>query len=1007
MKNFTLRFPLVMLFVFSISGGYSQAWQYGAPFDTTAPPSVYTKVATSYPRTYLLDSLKFPYPTTSWFKCLFYAKRINNVYPDSMVGCGPVFTYPYAVGLGTMPVPGYVSYSKACNRLGLGYQPYALTVDSHGFPGENSVVFASGFDWYFGAVDSTHTPDKITFRPFIKTYDELSVTLKYRRADNRPGSMEAPIVKGMPYVTMKYSWLTPYFASQGRTIQAYSVDGINFINLPNPGPVTVRNKRFILKMAADGGVGNNIYYVLYASDSVTVNLYFDHKGQGSPFQGAMIFQQPFNGYLRAAYLASRAKSGSNPQYDDTVNMAQKLRVLDNYCRFYPTGGTVSASIDNGANIADMKFQWASSDPSNDSLLMLALPHHVDVLSAMTAIDTVLTQYQCIYGQLKAVSGKTWNMQEPLITTGWISPEHNLTNNTIDKYRQELFDALKGDRDTITGATAYAVPGYLNQVHTSTYFGGKQLAKRGRLAVIGDELKTWFPQADSICGSIRDTLKTQMNRWLDGTPLLLLPGWKPNAFRYDTLYGGLVNLMDLTEVGIDFNNSLYTDHHFHYGYFLYAAAALAKGDSAWARNYRQKILLFARDIANPSSADKYFVRERNKDWYDGHCWAQGLSEAAGVGNNEESTSEAVNAGYGMMLLGQALGDKNLENTGRLYASTEIRSAQKYWQIGPDSHYPASYTDHYKVVGNLYATGINSLVAFGQILGDPKMVYGVQMVPTTPVNFNLLDESWCDSLYNSYYINAPMFISDSATDLELGWATVNLAAYGLSKPGNGYAYYHKMLAKYLLFSNDATRNIVNYDDGESKTNVLYNILVSGRSNGLDVRLTVISDDTSGNCQGQIETEVLNTTQANPPFHYFLKAAGSDKEVYYSSKTIDSLCQGTHQMTVIDAEFNIGFGSVTVKNLSSVNENTPDHNLLIYPNPSPDGRFTVNWENTGKKVVEILISNPHGQPVFSEKIASGATSSQTINLKHLPAGIYTITIIFDTGEKGHAKLVNSNRF
>jgi hypothetical protein len=201
-------------------------------------------------------------------------------------------------------------------------------------------------------------------------------------------------------------------------------------------------------------------------------------------------------------------------------------------------------------------------------------------------------------------------------------------------------------------------------------------------------------------------------------------------------------------------------------------------------------------------------------------------------------------------------------------------------------------------------------------------------------------------------------------------------------------------------------VNYDDGESKTNVLYNTLVSGRSNGLDIRLNVISDDTSGNCQGQIETEVLNTAQADPPFHYFLKAPGSDKEVYYSSKTIDSLCQGTYQLTVIDAEFNIGSGNVTIKNLLSVDENTFDCNVLVYPNPSSDGRFTVDWGKSGKKAVEILISNPHGQPVFSEKIASGVTDSQEINLKGQPAGIYTITIIFDTGEKGHVKLVNYYR-
>ena len=259
---------------------------------------------------------------------------------------------------------------------------------------------------------------------------------------------------------------------------------------------------------------------------------------------------------------------------------------------------------------------------------------------------------------------------------------------------------------------------------------------------------------------------------------------------------------------------------------------------------------------------------------------------------------------------------------------------------------------------------------------------------------------------------MFTSDTAANLELQWATVNLAAYSLSKPGNGYAYYHIMLDNYLYYSDSDTRNIVNYDDGESKTNVLYNTLVSAGSNGLDykllldVKMKVISEDTTGNCQGKIEIEVLNRDQADPPFHYFLQLAGSDKEKYYKNKSIDHLCPGTYLLTVIDAEFNIGFGSVTVKNLLSVNENTLDHNILIYPNPSPDGRFTVSWENTGKQAAEILVSNPCGQPVFSEKISSVATGSQTVDLKGHPAGIYTITIVFATGEKAHAKIVNYSR-
>jgi endoglucanase Acf2 len=33
-------------------------------------------------------------------------------------------------------------------------------------------------------------------------------------------------------------------------------------------------------------------------------------------------------------------------------------------------------------------------------------------------------------------------------------------------------------------------------------------------------------------------------------------------------------------GADFGNGQYNDHHFHYGYFAYAAAALGRKDKAW-------------------------------------------------------------------------------------------------------------------------------------------------------------------------------------------------------------------------------------------------------------------------------------------------------------------------------------------------------------------------------------------------------------------------------------------
>lgn len=51
--------------------------------------------------------------------------------------------------------------------------------------------------------------------------------------------------------------------------------------------------------------------------------------------------------------------------------------------------------------------------------------------------------------------------------------------------------------------------------------------------------------------------------------------------------------------------------------------LAKLSPAWTREYHQRVLVLIRDIANPSSADPYFVTFRHKDWYLGSSWASGI------------------------------------------------------------------------------------------------------------------------------------------------------------------------------------------------------------------------------------------------------------------------------------------------------------------------------------------------------------------------------------------------
>jgi hypothetical protein len=102
---------------------------------------------------------------------------------------------------------------------------------------------------------------------------------------------------------------------------------------------------------------------------------------------------------------------------------------------------------------------------------------------------------------------------------------------------------------------------------------------------------------------------------------------------------------------------YNDHHYHYGYHVYAAAVVAKYDPVWAKQHFDQVLLYIRDFANPSENDQYFTAFRQKDWWLGSSWASGIisAENSPHGRNEESSSEAIAAYESVALYGQVMMD----------------------------------------------------------------------------------------------------------------------------------------------------------------------------------------------------------------------------------------------------------------------------------------------------------------------------------------------------------------
>jgi len=87
-------------------------------------------------------------------------------------------------------------------------------------------------------------------------------------------------------------------------------------------------------------------------------------------------------------------------------------------------------------------------------------------------------------------------------------------------------------------------------------------------------------------------------------------------------------------------------------------------------------LLVADIATAKRGGADFPFVRNFDHYEGHSWASGIGLGP-FGNNQESSSEAINAWAGLILWAQVNGDTALRDLGVYLYTTEIESINHYW------------------------------------------------------------------------------------------------------------------------------------------------------------------------------------------------------------------------------------------------------------------------------------------------------------------------------------------
>jgi endoglucanase Acf2 len=354
----------------------------------------------------------------------------------------------------------------------------------------------------------------------------------------------------------------------------------------------------------------------------------------------------------------------------------------------------------------------------------------------------------------------------------------------------------------------------------TYNAGKGLGRVGLLIPLADQLGNAAQRT-----ALMDKLKGQLQDWFTASA-----GKTSSVFYYDKkwniLFGYPASFHSDTEVN---------DHHFHWGYYILAAAAIAQFDPAWAepQNWGGMVEMLIKDAANWDDADARFPRLRNFDPYAGHSWAHG-SEYYGRGNNQESSSEAMNFHTGLFLWGLHTKNKTLRDLAIYMYVTESSAVQQYWFDVDNTVFPSLYPN--PNVGQVLGAGGAYWTFFG---ASANFIHGINFLPLNtgstylgwhPANI----KANIDWMYNNPY----RYKGATGTWDDVMWGTLAFAdpAAGLARFGNfgNYAAFDgesKAHIYHLVQNLNALGNVQNrvladapsyavFDKGNVRTYVAYN-------------------------------------------------------------------------------------------------------------------------------------------------------------------------------------------
>ncbi|MBB3108604.1 endoglucanase Acf2 [Paenibacillus phyllosphaerae] len=456
-----------------------------------------------------------------------------------------------------------------------------------------------------------------------------------------------------------------------------------------------------------------------------------------------IFAPPGTVITKAgAKLKIKLGGGQNYLAVAALPSAADLNYFYQHAYAFVTGTQVSYDYNESTSQVTTNFNVTTSlkrTGFSNQTLMALYPHQWKVSSSPL---TTLT-YPSVRGTLKVREGNSFTTVDRFygIVPQFVEPTNpEYSKMAMISYLQAL------DEETTS-----------NLMAADAYWQGKKLHPLAMGVLAANEMgETAY--RDKFLARIK-TILTDWYTYTSGEP--------DYFFYYNNDWG--TTYYRVSEFGA--NNGI-TDHHFTYGYYVFASAVLATFDDSFRTQYGPMVEHLIRDYANPSHTDPLYPFFRSFDPYEGHSWAGGYADNDS-GNNQEAAGESLFGWVGQYMWSLLTGDTVNRNTAIYGFTTELKAVEQYWFNYDNDNWLPQWT--HKTVGQVYGSS-NFYGTF--FSGAPVHIYGIHWLPTAEYLTSYgLDPAKAASLYNG-------FVTDNGGP-ETDWQHIVWPIQALSDPQGALA------------------------------------------------------------------------------------------------------------------------------------------------------------------------------------------------------------------------------